>query len=236
MTIIIGISGKIGSGKNYLADKIIEKLGEEGKTSAYGSFAFALKDEMNQIMRAYYPYLASDDILSAIHAIAHDFKISSHHVACLLNMVKDDLKNNPNLDSTVDRTEGVRRALQYLGTDIRRATNDNYWVDSFHGSLNTSVDCILATDARFPNEADSVNNSGGVMIRIEIPAEVIAERTSGRDGLLYSADALSHPSETALDSYESFDFYVGETFDISEVISKINKAVSLKALREDKIV
>lgn len=229
MTTIIGISGKIGSGKNYLADKIIEKLGEEGKTSAYGSFAFALKNEMNQIMRAYYPYLASDDILSAVCSIAHDFKISSNHVARLLSMVKDDLKNNPNLDATVDRTEGVRRALQYLGTDIRRAENDNYWVDSFHSSLDLSVDYIFATDARFPNEADSVNKSGGVMIRIELPAEVIAERTSGRDGLLYSAEALSHPSETALDSYKCFDFYVGETFDISEVLSAIKKTVRLKA-------
>lgn len=209
--VVVGISGKIGSGKNYLADKLVNVLAERGYTTSEGSFAHALKNELSQIMDFYRHRLDDND---AAELASKKFNIPLPQMEHLLNCIKDDL-----LDESPDeplhgysRTEGIRRALQFLGTEIRRSVNPNYWVDLFHESLQPT-DFIFVTDARFPNEADSVLEHGGVMLRLNPSPEVIAQRIANRDGLKYTKEALNHSSETALDDYTRFTVVIGDTFD-----------------------
>lgn len=222
MTVLVGISGKIGAGKNYLADRIIEKMRDAGYRVDYTSFAASLKNELNEIIAAHREYAAQHPGVTEdeIVELSSRFGIPSHQMRVLLGYFAAEVENDLTLDA-YGRTPGIRAGLQYLGSDIRRAQKPTYWIDKMDESIGTDYDYLFATDTRFPNEADFVRSKKGVVLRLDVPKEVILSRTSTRDGLLYSEEALNHQSETALDDYENFDFYVGQTFDTQEIFEKI---------------
>jgi len=227
MTNIIGVSGKIGSGKNYLANKLIEELASQGLVGGYGSFAASLKQELNDIVRTYRRYLGRNTV--GTEAVAVEYKIPLNQAIELIGALEDDITANPHLDAAVDRSEGVRRGLQLLGTEIRRNVQPNYWIDRFWATLDHSLDYVFVTDTRFVNEADSIaDNENGVVLRINASPEIVAARAVGRDGIQYSEEALNHTSETALDDYPRFDVVVGDTFNAQEVLWEINSKLSSK--------
>lgn len=217
---IIGISGKIGSGKNYLSEKLIQELTKLGYTTSEASFASALRSELNRIIKTIkVDYLDAVPFKETIHNMSDIYSMTIGESALLHALLIDDIIEHGDFNAN-SRTEGVRRALQILGTDIRRKNDNNYWVKEFHRTVPES-DFVLVTDVRFPNEADSVVSHEGVMIRLEVSQDVINERIQGRDGLQYSEDALAHPSETALDNYEKFDIIVNDKFIAEEIVNKI---------------
>jgi hypothetical protein len=229
MSYIVGVSGKLGSGKNYLVEKLMEKIIERGQTAGYGFFAYTLKQELNNIMTHYYPYAVAHMITEGIHSTSEAFNIPLGQMEKLLGMIHDDLLANPAVDSLVNRSKGIRDGLQFLGTDIRRKVSPNYWVDAFYrGAEDSSEDYMFVTDTRFPNEADSVLSHHGVALRLEVPAEIIAERIFKRDGLVYTEEQLTHESETALDDYKKFDIIVGATFDVDEILHNIDQLLAAR--------
>lgn len=217
MTVVVGISGKIGSGKNYLADRLIEEYSRRGLKAGFSSFATPLKAELSQIIQS----LPGPD-----ESIAASYNMPLKQAQKLRELLAADYAARGLSLTAYDRTEGVRRALQYLGTDIRRAVDQQYWVNLFKRAVDRTLDFALVTDVRFPNEADAMIDMSGVILRLEVPEEVILDRTRNRDGLLYSAEALAHPSETALDDYPKFDFVIGSDFDVTNVANRIMSVAS----------
>jgi hypothetical protein len=217
MTYFVGISGKIGAGKDYLAGKLIEELEKRGLDATHASFAFPLKNELNSIMR---------DIVAGVcvEALAAKYSIPLAQMQVIHGYIAEELAVNPDLDA-YDRTPGIRSALQFLGTEVRRAVDTDYWVHLFHENVaqddRERAFATFATDARFPNEADSIRETGGFMIRLEVPAEIILDRTKNRDGIQYTQEQLNHPSETALDDYPDFDLIVGHEFDAAEIVDAL---------------
>jgi hypothetical protein len=208
---IIGISGRIGSGKNYLASKLADVYHERGFKTAEVSYGMPLKNEATKLMEEFRDYPFSFD------EISDKYSIDANDLNTLYELIFNDMKHFPLLTGW-DRSEGVRRFLQYLGTDIRRKQNDNYWVDQIQDFFPADVDYIFITDARFPNEADKVLDLDGALIRIDVSDEVILKRSSSRDGLKYSQEALNHKSEHALDDYTKFELIIGETFDPKNLV------------------
>ena len=91
-------------------------------------------------------------------------------------------------DGWVDakRVPEIRQLLQRLGTEGgRQVIGEDFWVRTLYETCTDPR--IVIPDVRFPNEARSVEDRGGVLIRIERP---------GRGPI------NSHPSETALDGFE----------------------------------
>lgn len=226
MSTIIGISGKIGSGKNYLAEKLMQEFENMGHTTAEGSFAAGLRAELNRMIQTIKVEILEGSNGSAIlDKLSQLYKLETTEAELLYSCMVNDIVHIDGLNAN-SRTESIRRALQILGTDIRRKHNNNYWVELFFKHV-PEADFILVTDVRFPNEADGVVESGGVLIRIDMPQHVIDERISQRDGLKYSESALNHPSEIALDDYKQFAFTVGETFNAKELAQKIVNYVDI---------
>ena len=60
----------------------------------------------------------------------------------------------------------VRRLLQNYGTNVRRKDDSNYWVDKWLKKVSSFKGDIIVDDCRFLNEAKTVKNLGGVIIRI----------------------------------------------------------------------
>lgn len=211
---LIGVSGKIGSGKDYFAEKVTKILKKRGYSVSSNSFAAPLKEEATELFRAFYE--AEHDIQTSLITIASEFNIPQEQLDHLYSLVAKEIDADHNL-SGYNRSEGVRQFLQYLGTDVRRNQQQSYWVNKFYDSLDKEVDFIFVTDTRFPNEADFVLEQDGTVVRIEVPEEIIEEQVRKRDGLRYSQKALSHPSETALDDYEFFSIVVGRDFNAEDL-------------------
>jgi 5'(3')-deoxyribonucleotidase len=211
-TLIVGFSGKMGAGKDFLAAKVREALAGDGAEIGASSFAAPLKGEMNDIIAR---YSEPDEVL------ARDFDIPLDKMQKLKAFIKDDFAAKGAELNAYDRTPGMRSALQYLGTEVRRSVNDSHWVDKYHTVLDKDQDFSFVTDVRFPNEADSIVKNGGIMIRLEPSPEVLRERAIKRDGFAYDANAKAHPSEVALDGYGSFDMVLRDGYSIQDTIDNI---------------
>ena len=205
---IIGISGKMGSGKDTLADMILE-LDRDFEKKA---FAFKLKQ------------IAS--ILTGIPI--RDFSDQEFKKTNMPTEWWD----------AIDDPISVREFLQYLGTDaVREGIHEQAWVNAlfadymvvwndpdpipgndyrvtFQKKLSEELSLIhygggseaevfntelvqpkwIITDMRFPNEAEAVRKRGGFLVRINKDIE----------GRINS----DHDSETALDDYPYWDLVI----------------------------
>lgn len=174
---LIGISGKIGSGKDTFAELLAEQL--EGKVERH-----ALADKLRLITE-----IVSGIKMSTTHKINKPF----------CNEIRNYTQDQKNIViKQFNKTIG--ETLQLVGTDLFR---DNYdtdiWVKSFfneelYEKLNNGK-IIVVPDVRFVNEADYIIQEGGYLIRLEGDPIGVREN-SLRD--------LNHISETDLDDYTNF--------------------------------
>jgi len=58
-----------------------------------------------------------------------------------------------------------RWVLQYWGTEVcRKGFHDDIWIASLENKLRNSKDDVVISDCRFPNEISSIKNAGGKII------------------------------------------------------------------------
>ena len=139
---IIGLCGFAGSGKDTVADCLIQN--HEFRRD---SFATTLKDAVSAIF-------GWDREL--LEGRTKEARVWREQVdpwwATRLNM--------PNLTP--------RLVLQLWGTEVaRRAFHDDIWIASIENKLRNSQDNIVISDCRFPNEIKSIKNSGGKVIWVQ---------------------------------------------------------------------
>lgn len=101
-----------------------------------------------------------------------------------------------------------RTLLQYVGTDVIRQKNPNYWINFLIGIFNLfpdEWDYVVIPDTRFPNENDLMKEYFDVItIRVTRP--------NFDNGL--TKEQKNHESEIALDDYE-FDYRIINNSDAS---------------------
>ena len=61
----------------------------------------------------------------------------------------------------------IRPLLVCWGTEIRRATDDNYWVKALDATMNDDETLYIITDMRFVNEYDFIKANLGTTIYLE---------------------------------------------------------------------
>ena len=101
----------------------------------------------------------------------------------------------------------IRALLQNYGVAQRKAQPD-YWIQRLlrwitvqevgHEHTGKRLGAVIVPDVRFRNEAQAIKDRGGLLIRVNRP---------GYDNGL-SLEAQGHPSETDLDNWGYFDYYV----------------------------
>ena len=61
-----------------------------------------------------------------------------------------------------------RWVLQYWGTEVcRKAFNDDIWIASLENKLKNTTDNIVVSDCRFPNEISAIKNTGGTIVWVQ---------------------------------------------------------------------
>lgn len=120
-----------------------------------------------------------------------------------------------------------RWVLQYWGTEVcRRGFHDDIWIASLENKLRNSRDNVVISDCRFPNEIESIRNAGGKIIwvrRGELPSWY-ETAVKANDGDIDAINALAtqgiHASETAWLGTE-FDYEIDNDSSIDELYSNI---------------
>lgn len=177
---LVGISGKIGSGKDTLAAAIVSKKPE------YEIRRFA-------------------DKLKLITSILSGTTLPDNYTQEGKNIYLKEW----------GMTLGEMQ--QKVGTDaIRVGLHPQAWILSLYADYRPEKSNWIITDCRFKNEALSVRERGGVLIRVEgDPNKVRAN--SKRD--------MTHPSETDLDDWTDWDYKFTNIPPIENLNSHVNEII-----------
>lgn len=216
---IIGISGHKQSGKNTVA--LIWQL-----------LVFEASPRYREIVGT--KYVNDIEYVTACIKGEEDWKPYSHYfrwkqksfayklkqVVCTLTgctmgqLEKEEFKSS-NVPYTWTKSAlGIgtyRELLQKLGTEVfRRTVHESIWVDLLmneydNAIMNQKPEDWLVTDVRFRDEADSINNRLGTLIRVN--------RDSGNTEV--------HQSERDLDNYPWFQYELDNNGSLENLIIQV---------------
>lgn len=208
-TVFVGFSGKIGSGKNYIAEQIfVPKLINH------------LKTQYNDTLIVPYYFSFGDHL----------------KVECLCRNSYHDLSVENGYNGFFgEKTQEIRDMLQKYGTENGRGKyHEDVWIRAIdtwvkiqtarlqNADLNT-IAIIIISDVRFQNELKYIKNNNGIIIRINAYDRTIKRvnlESKGNDEIKNKIQ--SHTSETSLDDY-TFKYNIDNSFDRS--LDEINKCV-----------
>lgn len=140
---LIGICGLINSGKDTLANVLIEEY-----SFKKDSFASSLKDVLSILFNWDRKLLEGD----------------TEESRNWRNQIDTWWSNKLNIPDFTPR-----KAMQLIGTDcIRNTFNNNVWVYTLLKRLDLVKDNenIVITDCRFPSEINAIREKGGIIIRV----------------------------------------------------------------------
>lgn len=98
-----------------------------------------------------------------------------------------------------NKDERGRRFLQTLGTEVVRAYNPDFWVET---AMREAIqhDAVVITDCRYCNEVEAVKTNGGIVVRVERPGVGPANDHSSENELgPEDCDLVVHNSGTIED-------------------------------------
>ena len=213
---IIAISGKKQSGKDTIGN-IIKYLTSKGSVYPYDpkltytsspylikKFADKVKDIVCMLIGCSRADLENEDFKNSL--LGPEWGIVETNP---LNSIE------PFKDLNFVSLMTVRQMLQKVGTDaMRDGLHPNVWVNALMSDYKYpklsqyDPSYWIITDCRFPNEAEAVKNNQGIIIRVN------SKRCKNDD---------NHPSETALDDYNEFDYIIDNDGSIEELIEKVKQ-------------
>jgi len=139
-------------------------------------------------------------------------KVLIAHFADLLKFISEKYFN---WDGKKDKKG--RKILQYIGTDVIRKQNPNYWVDFIISVLTifeNEWDYVLIPDARFANELERFSGFDTINLRVN--------RLNFTSPL--TEEQQKHISETELDNY-NFDYVVNSESELGKLENEVDKFI-----------
>jgi len=151
---IIGICGFIGSGKDTIADYLVNLHHFRRE-----SFANSLKDAVAQV------FGWDRTMLEGRTKQAREWR-----------EVRDEWwSNRLGLNIT------PRWVLQQWGTEVcRRGFHDDIWIAALENKLRNSQDDVVISDCRFPNEITAIRAAGGKVIRVVRASQAVGYWSGSR--------------------------------------------------------
>ena len=231
---IIGVSGRIGSGKDTIGE-IIQKLCITNSKPEFEIKKYAGKLKQVASLLTGIPVESFED---------QEFK------KALLGAEWGTVRHNPlNAipvfgDVKFNELMSVRELLQKLGTDaVRNGLHKDAWVNALFADYKLSEESIvrktksgqyydkkeypnwIITDMRFPNEMEAVVERKGITIRVVRPKiESLVDKMRPYSDLVHYGIPMpkEHPSETALDDAK-FDYEIINDGTIEDLVSKVRE-------------
>lgn len=193
-TILIGLTGLAGAGKDTVADALVEQAG-------FVKLAWA--DELRQeVLQAFER--------ANLHLLT-ERATKEEPTQCLAlgwctNLEFVQAVNAAHYGGAMplealDEPRSPRQILQWWGTEYRRAQDDQYWIALGCNRIRTlqgqGQQRIVVTDCRFPNEAQALRSMGGELWQVFRPGLRPVE--------------LGHASQASGDALQPERFIVNST-------------------------
>ncbi len=197
---IIGVCGFIGSGKDTIADYLVN-IHEFRRES----FANTLKDAVAAV------FGWDRTMLEGRTKQAREWREQV----------------DPWWSKRLDRAITPRWILQYWGTEVcRRGFHDDIWIASLENKLRNSSDDVVISDCRFPNEIKAIRNQGGIVLRVVRGPEpewydLAVESNLGSFDHMKTAYPDVHASETAWVGTE-FDAVLDNNATLNQLYQQVN--------------
>lgn len=201
--IIIGLSGKRGSGKDTLGAAIAAFGQKDGYLIVRRAFGDSLKEEAARALSAtpyleVYHFLHSTTTPEWAEKILEQTYPKDAPTSNLLGKYDEILQamHDP------EQKERYRFLLQWWGTEYRRVQfKDDYWLDQWQKWINRILQesnddvklLIFVPDLRFTNEQAFLEEIGAFTVRVNRPSVDTGD---------------THISEVALDGYKNFHMTV----------------------------
>lgn len=233
-SVFIGVSGKIGSGKDTVAPILMKALTNNIPQAEIVQeyFAKPLKMEVQQVIDIIREEISRNEetewayplaVKNVSIAMGIDEQDAEYVVETLFHDIAEDDKKDIH---SYNKVHSVRTVLQYWGTEVRRKQDNNYWVNKAIKTVYEHIAdgrSVYVSDVRFPNEADAIKEFLGNVIRLDVSEEEQSRRIQARDNVEVTEMARQHSSEVALDSYEKFDARVlTDGFTPDEIAEKLS--------------
>jgi len=124
-----------------------------------------------------------------------------------------------------------RWVLQYWGTEVcRKSFHDDIWIASLENKLRNSKDNVVISDCRFPNEIASIKKAGGIVVRVVRGPEpewydlALQHNRGSEEANIQLAKLKIHASETAWVGTK-FDAVLDNNAGISDLFEKIETLI-----------
>lgn len=173
--VVIGIAGKIGAGKDAVAEHLAKK-----HSFKIVRFADALKEEILNTMR-----LTCEEIWKSYQNWQH-----IKDVRLIRTPDEDDLRQM----LWIDKPPIVRRLLQEWGTELRRAENPSYWINKWQEKIDDLMwqgHSVVSPDMRFENEYTAVIVARGITMLVTRPGTEEGDHASETGVANYDANMFN---------------------------------------------
>ena len=201
---IVGICGLIGSGKDTIADYLVN-LHQFRRES----FARSLKDTVAAVFGWDRDMLEGRTKQSREWREQVDFWWSN----------RLGMKITP------------RWVLQYWGTEVcRQGFHDDIWIASLENKLRNSEDNVVISDCRFPNEIEAIRKNNGIILwvqRGELPDwyDIALDANKGNPKAFnYMQEIGIHPSEWKWIGTE-FDIVIDNNSSLNNLYNQIESII-----------
>ena len=208
---IIGVCGFIGSGKDTIADYLVNVHGFRRE-----SFANTLKDAVAAV------FGWDRVMLEGRTKEAREWREQ-------VDPWWAERLNIPNLTP--------RWVLQQWGTEVcRRGFHDDIWIASVENKLRRSKDNIVISDCRFPNEIASIKNAGGSIVRVDRGIQphwydVAVQANKGVESASkWLKEEKIHASETAWVG-TSFDYVLDNNSTLDSLFKQVETVVHPESIK-----
>lgn len=208
---IIGVCGFIGSGKDTIADYLVNVHGFRRE-----SFANTLKDAVAAV------FGWDRVMLEGRTKEAREWREQ-------VDTWWAERLNIPNLTP--------RWVLQQWGTEVcRKGFHDDIWIASVENKLRRSKDNIVISDCRFPNEIASIKNAGGSIVRVDRGIQphwydIAIQANKGVDSAnIWLMKEKIHASETAWVG-TSFDYVLDNNSTLDSLFKQVETVVQPESVK-----
>ena len=210
MTRIVGIGGKLASGKDAVSDHLVKK---------HGWVKMGMSDALADALYVLNPYIpVQSGTRKRVRFLGIPLWKSRTKYSSQLG-VKPYAELYDSLGYVeVKRVTEVRRLLQKLGTEVgRNMISDSVWTDIMERKVKelaaTGVPGIIVTGIRFPNEIEAISeNLGGELWWVSRPS-------------LAAGSNAGHASENSVDAAD-FDLTIHNTGTLDDLYAKVDKIVT----------
>lgn len=111
-----------------------------------------------------------------------------------------------------------RRILQVVGTEcLRKGYADDVWVRALERRIVNGPERCVVTDVRFPNEAEAIQEWGGIVLRVDRP------------GAAASGGVAGHPSEMAMNAWAGWNGWLrndGTLAELDELVDRMADVIT----------